>query len=114
MLQFDETSCRISGCDQGLHNVLYHNGTLTDTVGIREIYSVEHGKGNVLNLAVLRSKPLREWGIYDPDKQLLLNWDKVVAPVVHQYDRDSEVSQMMKNRKASFGKEWKNVQASGR
>lgn len=100
--QFDITKCIMKGCDQGMHNYLYYNGTLLNTSGIREVIAVEHGKGNVLNLSVLRSKSLTEWGLYDPEKQIVFNWDKTVAPIVHQFDRDAELSQFVRQMTESL------------
>jgi hypothetical protein len=105
--QFCTTKCIMKGCDQGMHNYLYYNGTLLNTAGIREVTAVEHGKGNVLNLSVLRSKPLTEWGLYDPEKQIVLNWDKSVAPIVHQFDRDAELSRFVRQITESLVKEYK-------
>jgi hypothetical protein len=107
ILQFDNTRCIMKGCDQGMHNYLYHNGTLMNAAGIREVIAVEHGKGNVLNLSVLRSKPLTEWGLYDPKQQIVLNWDKTVTPIVHQFDRDAELNQFVKHTTEALVREKK-------
>jgi len=113
ILQFDQTNCIMKGCDQGMHNFLYHNGTLNNSTGIREVHSVEHGKGNVLNLSVLRKKSLREWGLYTGELPVL-NWDKTVAPVVHQYDRDAELNQKVHQLRNTLVKEWEKKVSSSR
>mmetsp|Transcript_18079 Transcript_18079/g.25749 ORF Transcript_18079/g.25749 Transcript_18079/m.25749 type:complete len:444 (-) Transcript_18079:27-1358(-) len=111
ILQFDQTNCIMKGCDQGMHNFLYHNGTLNNSTGIRDVFSVEHGKGNVLNLSVLRKKPLREWGLFTGELPVV-NWDQTVAPVVHQYDRDTELNQKVHQLRNTLVEEWEKKKAS--
>jgi len=107
--QFDATSCKSKGCDQGFHNYLYYSGQLgkvddeTTSVGaISKLLVHEQGKGVINNLGALRTKPLKEWGMYDAEKELVLNWDGSTSPVAHQYDRDKEVNIMVKGKKKQF------------
>jgi hypothetical protein len=55
---------------------------------------------------------LSEWGLYNTEKELVLNWDGSTSPVAHQYDRDKEVNAMVKKKKRYFEQHWKdgNVQ----
>lgn len=112
--QFDATSCKMKGCDQGFHNYLYYSGQLgkvddeTTSVGaISKLLVYEQGKGVINNLGALRTKPLKEWGMYDADKELVLNWDGSTSPVAHQYDRDKEVNVMVKMKKKLFEQQWR-------
>ena len=93
--QFDETKCKLKGCDQGFHNYLYYSKALSNVKGIREVIEFEQGTGIINNLGVLRVKPLREWGLLD-ENNTVLNWDKSVSAVAHQYDRDEELNKHYK------------------
>lgn len=96
--QFDNTKCKMKGCDQGFHNYLWYSGELSKAQGVREVIVSEQGKGIINNLAVLRTKPLREWGILNEFNGTIevLNWDKSVSAVAHQYDRDKEMNTFIK------------------
>eukprot|EP00557_Chaetoceros_sp_GSL56_P003295 CAMPEP_0176499958 /NCGR_PEP_ID=MMETSP0200_2-20121128/13240_1 /TAXON_ID=947934 /ORGANISM="Chaetoceros sp., Strain GSL56" /LENGTH=669 /DNA_ID=CAMNT_0017898483 /DNA_START=31 /DNA_END=2037 /DNA_ORIENTATION=- len=85
--QFEKTKCKAKGCDQGFHNYLYYSGGLQNVKGIREVKVFEQGTGTINNLGVLRSKPLSERGLLDENMNVL-NWDKSISPVAHQWDRD--------------------------
>lgn len=112
--QFDATSCKSKGCDQGFHNYLYYSGQLgkvndeaTSVGAITKLVVHEQGKGIINNLGALRTKPLKEWGMYDAEKELVLNWDGSTSPVAHQYDRDKEVNIMVKIKKKQFEQQWR-------
>ena len=104
--QYDATKCKRKGCDQGFHNYIFHQSQLDNTEGIEKIVSVKQGHGAVNNLSILRTKPLSEQGLYDSNKQLVLNWDGAVSPVVHQYDRDEELKLVMRKRLNDLLNEW--------
>mmetsp|Transcript_1744 Transcript_1744/g.3821 ORF Transcript_1744/g.3821 Transcript_1744/m.3821 type:complete len:706 (+) Transcript_1744:99-2216(+) len=110
--EFDATSCKSKGCDQGFHNYLYYSGKLgkegsgNHVEGISKVIVQEQGKGIINNLAALREKTLQEWGLYDPSKELVLNWDGSTSAVAHQYDRDKEVNLMVKGKKKIFEENW--------
>lgn len=88
--EWDETDIGMTGSDQGFHNYLYYSRKLQNTETVREIIVWEQGKGIVNNLGALRTKTLKEWGIYDEEKHLIYNWDlKTLSPVAHQFDRDA-------------------------
>lgn len=93
--QFDKTKCKLKGCDQGFHNYLYYSGKLDNVDGIRDVVVFPQGKGIINNLGVLRSKPLKEWGLLDKNMNVL-NWDKSISPVAHQFDRDDELNAHLK------------------
>jgi hypothetical protein len=60
--------------------------------------------GIVNNLGAMRTKPLVEWGMYDPDSHVVYQWDGVTpSPVVHQLDRDPHLGRWMGGQKQ---KEW--------
>lgn len=111
--QFDATLCKSKGCDQGFHNYLYYSGKLgtsgskVSVEGISKVIVHDQGKGIINNLAALRIKPLREWGLYDAKRELVLNWDGTTSAVAHQYDRDMEVSVMVKGRKRQLESAWR-------
>ena len=110
--EFDATGCKSKGCDQGFHNYLYYSGKLGDDKdeniieGISKVIVHEQGKGIINNLGALRDKPLSEWGLYNADKELVLNWDGSTSAVAHQYDRDKEVNAMVKRKKRLFQQQW--------
>lgn len=111
--QFDVTNCKSKGCDQGFHNYLYYSGQLGKVDGdnhvdaISKLFVHEQGKGIINNLGALRTKPLEEWGMYNKEKELVLNWDGSTSPVAHQYDRDKEVNKMVKGKKKLFEEQWR-------
>jgi hypothetical protein len=105
--QYDATLCKRKGCDQGFHNYMAYNNVLDDigsnnnhegeAVAI-DVVLVEQGHGAINNLGILRAQKLSELGLYDPTQKLVLNWDKSVSPVVHQFDRDDELKVVMRTR----------------
>ena len=108
--EYDATLCKQKGCDQGFHNYLYYSGKLEkslNTEGISKIIVHEQGKGIINNLGAMRTKPLTEWGLYDAKRELVLNWDGTTSRVAHQYDRDKEANNMVKNKKKQFERQWK-------
>jgi len=74
--------------------------------GIEKVIVVPQGEGVINNLGILRSTLLSELGLYNKDKQLVLNVDGTVSPVVHQYDRDAELSELMRSRLRKMTHEW--------
>ena len=104
--QFDVTKCKQKGCDQGFHNYLYYAKKLENAHGIREIEVFEQGKGIINNLGVLRSKPLKEWGLLDDETLNVLNWDGSVSRVAHQFDRDDELNKFIKGKRSEFTADW--------
>jgi len=106
--QFDRTKCKMKGCDQGFHNYLYYSGSLSNGVGgIRETVVFDQGKGIINNLAALRIKTLKNWGVLKDGSMDVLNWDGSVSQVVHQFDRDDELNKFVKNKRKAFKNEWK-------
>ena len=103
--QFDNTKCKLKGCDQGFHNYLYYTNGLTGLKGIREVIEFEQGKGIINNLGMLRTKPLREWGLLN-DSNLVLNWDGQVSAVAHQFDRDDELNKHLKEVRKVYGQKF--------
>ena len=99
--QFDDTKCKLKGCDQGFHNYLYYSNSLSNVKGIKEVIEFEQGTGIINNLGVLRSKPLREWGLLN-DENVVLNWDGSVSAVAHQFDRDDELNKHLKKVRTSY------------
>ena len=99
--QFDDTKCKMKGCDQGFHNYLYYSGGLKNAQGVRDVVVYGQGKGIINNLGLLRSKPLREWGLLNEEMKVL-NWDKSVSPVAHQFDRDDGLNQHMKKTRKNL------------
>merc|ERR1719232_1754322 len=99
--QFDITKCLLKGCDQGFHNYLYYSHKLSELVPSDHIQLFEQGKGLINNLAALRDKPLKEWGLLSEEKSnyQVLNWDKSVSVIAHQGDRDKEFSGFLRRQK---------------
>ncbi|KAL9182721.1 hypothetical protein ACHAXT_004000 [Thalassiosira profunda] len=112
--EYDATLCKSKGCDQGFHNYLYYSGKLgledsgsAAVEGIAKVVVHEQGKGIINNLGALRTKPLKERGMYDAEKEIVINWDGSTSAVAHQYDRDKEVNVMVKGKKRQFEQKWK-------
>jgi len=110
--EYDTTLCKSKGCDQGFHNYLYYSGKLGATdgssvEGISKVIVHDQGKGIINNVAALRDKPLKELGLYNAEKQLVLNWDGTTSAVAHQYDRDKEANIMVKGKKRQFEQKWR-------
>jgi hypothetical protein len=104
--QFDNTSCKLKGCDQGFHNYLYYSNSLSNLNGVRDVVEFDQGKGIINNLGVLRTKPLRKWGLLN-DENTVLNWDGSVSAVAHQFDRDDELNKHLKGvRRGLASKYW--------
>lgn len=104
--EFEETKCKMKGCDQGFHNYLYRMRKLYGAAGISKVVFNEQGEGNVNNLSAMRDKPLTEWGVFDKDRGVVLNWDRKLSPVVHQFDRDDELKQFVNKKRNAFVKIW--------
>jgi len=111
--QFDETKCKLKGCDQGFHNYLYYSKSLHHVSGISEVKVFQQGTGIVNNLGLLRTKPLKEWKVLDADNTVL-NWDGSVSAVAHQFDRDGDLNKIIKAKKAIFRSEWSQYQKLNR
>lgn len=96
--QWDDRKCKMKGCDQGCHNYLYYSGQLENVAGIRNVILHKQGEGAFNNLGALRNTPLRKQGVLQEGTDLVLNWDGSVSPVAHQFDRDKELGEIMKQR----------------
>ena len=105
--QFDETHCKVKGCDQGFHNYLHYSHSLERVKGIRSIELHEQGKGIINNLGLLRDKPLRERGVLKEGSNEVLNWDGKISPVAHQFDRDDELKAIVNDYKKDWFAKWK-------
>ena len=98
----DKTKSKLKGCDQAFHNYLYYTDALSKLKGIKEIVVFEQGKGIINNVGMLsRGKSFRDWDILNEKKEIM-NWDRSVSAVVHQYDRDDE----MRNHICEMAKRW--------
>jgi hypothetical protein len=104
--QFDETKCALKGCDQGFHNYLHYSNSLSGLSGIKEVKVYDQGTSIINNLGVLRSKPLREWGLLNENNEVL-NWDGKVSPVAHQFDRDDELNKHLKQIRKEYEDQYK-------
>jgi hypothetical protein len=87
----EETTVRMTGSDQGFHNYLYYSHKLANALAIDSLTVWEQGKGVINNLGAMRTKSLKEWGIYNEETHQVFNWDGSLSPVVHQWDRDSHL-----------------------
>lgn len=104
----------MQGADQGFHNYLYYSGKLQNAQRIRSIAVYDQGRGIVNNMGAMRTKELNEWGngkmVRDEvnGDKTVLNWDGVVSPVVHQFDRFKPLSEFVYKRKTKeLQEEWK-------
>ena len=93
---------------------LYYSQKLVQATAIERIVVWEQGRGHINNLGALRTKPLREWGhLYDPDTHQVFQWpvdeqgDRVLSPVVHQWDRDKDLhGWMVRTKHKQWEQEW--------
>ena len=106
VVQFDETHCKVKGCDQGFHNYLHYSHGLEGVKGIQSVKLWEQGKGIINNLGLLRDKPLRERGLLKEGTNEVLNWDGSISPVAHQFDRDEELKGIVNGYKMDWLKKW--------
>jgi len=106
--EHDEGSTKMTGSDQGFHNYLYYSGKLQNAEAIGKIVVWEQGRGIINNLGALRTKPLKDWGIYDEATHAVYQWDgQTLSPVVHQWDRDGHLhTWMFKKRQKEWEEEW--------
>jgi hypothetical protein len=89
----DETGTKLMGADQGFHNFLYYSKKLGNAESIRGITVFDQGRGAINNLGAMRKAPLESWGngkildFHSDTNMAVLNWDGLISPVVHQFDR---------------------------
>ncbi|KAL7514188.1 hypothetical protein ACHAXN_011417 [Cyclotella atomus] len=114
--QFDKNKCKQVGCDQGFHNFLYYdpsgvfNSELTKNKCKVNVH--KQGEGAVNNLAAMRTSSLRSQGVLIDgngsfeDGFAVVNSDKTLSPVVHQFDRDNELKGIIRNRTRLLVKKW--------
>lgn len=122
----DASKTVIFGADQGFHNYLYYSSKLKNTKMIRRILVQDQGLGIINNLGALRDKDLSQWGNGrilqnrpisakgdnddDTKKNVILNWDGTISPIVHQYDRHKVLSGWWHRVKfKQFKDKWKNM-----
>ena len=110
VVQFDETRCKVKGCDQGFHNYLHYSRGLEGVKGIRSVKLWEQGKGIINNLGLLRDKPLRERGLLKEGTNEVLNWNGSISPVAHQFDRDDELKRIVNGYKVDWLAKWRSVE----
>ena len=113
----DDTGVVLVGADQGFHNFLYYSHKLKNDLKIHDIVVFDQGEGIVNNLGALRTKSLGAWGNgkiarkekmhNGKPKYTVLNWDGTPSPVVHQYDRHSELSiYFVKDKNKIYWEQW--------
>jgi hypothetical protein len=111
--QYDVTNCTIYGCDQGHHNFLFLTNQLLGGPNITSI--VIHPQGtstvNTLGLLISEKSNLTSLGVLRSDG-FIYNTNGEVSPIIHQYDRDIKLSQIMEKRKQLLLRNWKNTQRS--
>ena len=114
----DESKTVIFGADQGFHNYLYYSNKLVNTKAIKQILVQDQGFGIINNMGALRDKELSLWGNgkivqqeqSSSSKNIILNWDGTISPIVHQYDRHKELSQWWhKVRFNQFKDQWRKM-----
>ena len=115
--QFDKSQCKQVGCDQGFHNFLYYDPTAAFNGELLnhgcKIYAHKQGEGVVNNLAAMRNSPLKKQGVlvngnngFD-DRLAVVNNDRTTtSPVIHQFDRDKELKNIIRDRTKLFTKRW--------
>jgi len=112
----DESKTVIFGADQGFHNYLYYSNKMANAKAISKILVQDQGLGIVNNMGALRDKKLSEWGngkIVEREGNsavTIYNWDGIVSPVVHQYDRHKDLSEWWHKKKyGDFQKQWREM-----
>lgn len=116
--QWDDTQCTIYGCDQGHHNFLVHGNYLVGAPNLTKVVIHPQGTGvanTVGNIPKYTGLSLRMHGCVDNRTDDILNKDGSPSPVVHQFDRDSEMLNIFSNLRANaFLLEWTNTSKSKR
>jgi hypothetical protein len=120
--QFDERNCKQVGCDQGFHNYLFYDpdaklrNFLEDKDCVVNVH--KQGEGTVNNLAAMRNSSLRSQGVLleghaeFEDGFAVVNMDRTVSPVMHQFDRDGELKGVIRQRTKLWMRKW--MQSQGR
>ena len=100
---FDETpeANSIAGMDQGHHNFVVHSGRLNSSID--QVVIEKQGYSIVNTVGIIGAVwGLRQHGILDNATNEVLNYDGTVSPVVHQYDRDAEFTDIFEKRYQAF------------
>ena len=103
--------------DQGFHNFLYYDPDTKLNSALLEsschINVHKQGEGAINNLAAMRNSPLKSQGVLIDgrsnidDGVAVVNSDKVTfSPVIHQFDRDSELKGIIRKRTQVLTKKW--------
>lgn len=109
--EHDEGTIRMTGSDQGFHNYLFYTGKLLNADTIDQLVVWEQGFGAINNLGAMRTDSLTNWGIRDPDTNVIYQWDgQTPSPVVHQWDRDKDLHRYMLNRHKEWSEQWRQRQ----
>lgn len=77
----------VSAVDQGIHNYIFHRGLLPD------LHLHKNGEGMTLTMGSMKPEEIRR----DEAGQVLLA-DGRVAPILHQYDRHSELAAQLRRK----------------
>ena len=115
--QFDKSKCKQVGCDQGFHNFLYYDPAATFSGELLKnqcrMHVHKQGEGAVNNLAAMRNSPLKNQGVlvdgngkFDDGVAVVNNDHTTISPVMHQFDRDKELKNVIRNRTKLFAKKW--------
>eukprot|EP00546_Thalassionema_frauenfeldii_P005941 CAMPEP_0178914738 /NCGR_PEP_ID=MMETSP0786-20121207/11608_1 /TAXON_ID=186022 /ORGANISM="Thalassionema frauenfeldii, Strain CCMP 1798" /LENGTH=443 /DNA_ID=CAMNT_0020587711 /DNA_START=236 /DNA_END=1567 /DNA_ORIENTATION=+ len=96
--QFDLTNCTIYGCDQGHHNVLIRSRLLEGSEQVTSLHIHPQGYGVVDTVGLLLDNTtLRSLGLL-LQNETIINFQGQISSIVHQYDRDEEMRDIMFDR----------------
>jgi hypothetical protein len=113
--QWDDTQCTIYGCDQGHHNFLVRGNYLEGAPNLTKVVVHPQGTGVANTVGIIpkyTGVSLRMHGYVDNTTDEILNKDGSPSPVVHQFDRDTEMSNIFTHLRANaFLLEWNNTLA---
>jgi hypothetical protein len=96
--QWDDTLCIVYWCDQGQNNFLIHGHFLEGAPNLTTVVIHKQGTGvanTVGQIPETTGFSLRQHGLIDNTTDQVLNTDGTPSPIVHQFDRDEEMKNII-------------------
>ena len=109
--EFDEHPMSRVGMDQGRHIGLILLDKLVGSPNITTVNKIKLGSGEVNTIGVPLKNlrvPLEKWKGYDSETQSILNDDGTPSPVVHMFDRNALLKEIITNRTNAALLKWSN------
>jgi hypothetical protein len=106
MAQWDATRCSVRGCDQALHIFLILGKHVVGAPNISKVKVFHQGEGLANNMGGLTRDfaNLDSLGLWQ--NNTALNYDGTPSAIVHQFDRDANISAFVSNRTQEWLHKW--------